>query len=141
MHELAVAQGVVDRACEAAADHGADRVDELTLEVGPATHVNPDQLVFCVETVARGTPAEDAAVTVEETEARGRCDCGWSGEPGTLSKVGVYAPDRTCPECGDRVELTAGRECRLASIHVPDETDRPAEGTDREENDPTEPRQ
>jgi hydrogenase nickel incorporation protein HypA/HybF len=130
MHELAVAQGIVDRACEAAAEHGADRLEELHLRIGRATHVNPDQLVFCVETVTEGTPAEGATVTVEQTEPRGRCDCGWSGEPSTLSEVGVYAPDRTCPECGDRVELIAGRECRLASIHLPDENDGAATADD-----------
>lgn len=131
MHEMTVAQSIIERACEAAADHGADRVDELHLEVGRATHVNPDQLVFCVEALTRGTPVAGAAVTVDETEPRGRCDCGWSGSPGTLSEIGVYAPDRTCPDCGDRVQLIAGRECRLASIHVPDEGDQQAAPTDR----------
>jgi hydrogenase nickel incorporation protein HypA/HybF len=120
MHELAVAQGIVDRACEAAADHGADQVDEIHLEIGRATHVNPDQLVFCVETVAAETPAADASVEVETVEPAAACDCGWSGTPPTLDDLAVPAPDRTCPDCGARVELTAGDGCRLATIDVPD---------------------
>jgi hydrogenase nickel incorporation protein HypA/HybF len=122
MHELAIANRIVDRAREAAAAHDADRVTELTLEVGTATHLNPDQLRFCLETVADGTPAADATVHIETVTPRGECDCGWNGEPPTLDGVGAVIPTLACPACGDRLTLTAGRECRLAAVTVPDGT-------------------
>ncbi|MEF8829936.1 MAG: hydrogenase maturation nickel metallochaperone HypA [Halobacteriales archaeon] len=119
MHELSVAQELVERAVEAAADHDAARIDELTLAVGRATHLNPDQLVFCVRTVAEGTPAADATVEVEMVTPCARCDCGWTGEPETLDDAAVFVPDPLCPSCGDRVELIRGRGCRLERIDVP----------------------
>ena len=119
MHEFSVAHGVVDRAIETAADHGADRVDELVIEVGRATHLNPQQLRFCIEAVAKDTPAGDAAVRIETVDPRARCACGWEGEPAAIDDVGAFVPDPTCPDCGNRIDLTRGRECRLASIDVP----------------------
>ena len=121
MHELSIAMGIVDRALEAAEKRGAERVDRLTVELGAATHVNPDQLRFCVETATDGTAAAEATVDIEQTAPRGRCDCGWEGEPEALESAMVYAPDVRCPECGDRTELISGRECRLAAVEIPDE--------------------
>lgn len=123
MHELSIAQAVVEQATTAAADHGANRIDRLELEVGAATHLNPDQLAFCVETVAAETPAADAEVAVTAIPPAGVCECGWEGELEPLESVPVAAPDRRCPDCGERVELTAGTECRLARISVPEAAD------------------
>jgi hydrogenase nickel incorporation protein HypA/HybF len=120
MHELAIADRLLDRAVSAARDAGVDRIDGLTVELGAATHLVPEQVAFCLDAVAADTPAEDAAVSVERVSARGDCACGWSGELATLAETVAGAPDRRCPECGDEVELTAGRECRLKRIEVPE---------------------
>jgi hydrogenase nickel incorporation protein HypA/HybF len=120
MHELAIADRLLDRAVSAARDAGVDRIDGLTVELGTATHVVPEQVAFCLDAVAEGTPAEGAAVTVERVSARGDCGCGWSGELGTLAETVAGVPDRRCPDCGDEVELTAGRECRLKRIEIPE---------------------
>ena len=127
MHELSVAMGIVERALGVAEDHGAERIERLTVELGSATHVNPDQLRFCIETATDGTPAAGATVEIERVAPLARCTCGWEGDPGTLEAAMVYAPDVRCPECGDRTELVRGRECRLAAVELPDEAS-PTEG-------------
>lgn len=121
MHEVSLARALVDRAREAARQHGAERVDTMTVAVGEATHVNPEQLVFTIETVARDTIAADATVDIETVEPVATCTCGWEGAPGTLDSTYVVAPNVTCPECGDRLTFEAGRECELRSIDVPDD--------------------
>lgn len=118
MHELTVADRLLARATEAARDHGADRVDRITVALGEATHLAADQLRFCLRAAAEGTPAEGATVEVDRVPPEGRCDCGWSGRPGRIDAT-VAAPDRRCPDCGGRIELTAGADCRLASIETP----------------------
>lgn len=120
MHELSVASGIVDRALAAADEENADRVDQLTVEVGEATHLNPDQLRFCLETAIEGTVAAEATVTIESVPPVARCACGWRGEPGTLDVAISYAPEVRCPDCGSRTEFEQGRECRLTSIEIPD---------------------
>lgn len=126
MHELSVATQVVDLAVDRANAHDAETVDRLTVAVGRATHLNPEQLRFCIRTVAEGTSIEGAAIAVERVQPRARCDCGWRGEPDAVEDAAAYVPDPVCPECGGRVELTRGRGCRLASIDIPD----PAEPTE-----------
>lgn len=120
MHELTIAQRLVDRAVAAAAERGRDRVDALTVELGTATHLTAAQLRFCVETVADGTPAADATVAFERVDPAGECGCGWAGGLDTLDETVPAAPSLRCPDCGERVALTGGRECRLTSIEIPD---------------------
>jgi hydrogenase nickel incorporation protein HypA/HybF len=122
MHELSIAQRLVDRAVTVAQEHGAATVNELTVAVGRATHLNPDQLRFCVEAVATDTAVSDAAITFERVPVRGECDCGWTGEPGTVEQALTYVPDPTCPDCGDRITITEGRGCHLTRIDIPDAT-------------------
>lgn len=126
MHELSIAAGIVDRALAAAEEHDATAVEELTVEVGRATHVNHDQLRFCLETALDGTIAAEATVTIQPIEPRAQCGCGWAGEPDDLGVALSYAPDVRCPDCGGRATLDRGRECRLASIEIPDAERRPA---------------
>jgi hydrogenase nickel incorporation protein HypA/HybF len=118
MHELTIANRLIDRAVAVAHDHDADRVDRLTVALGEATHVAADQLQFCLAAAAEGTPAQGATVDVECVAPEGRCDCGWSGQPGRIDAT-VAAPDRRCPDCKERIELTAGDDCRLTSIQTP----------------------
>jgi hydrogenase nickel incorporation protein HypA/HybF len=119
VHELAVAERLVDRATSAARDAGAAEVTALTVELGTATHLVADQVSFCIDAVAEGTPAEGAVVRFDRVKPRGACDCGWTGTLDTLADTVTGVPDRRCPDCGGAVDLVAGRECRVTSIEVP----------------------
>lgn len=121
MHEFSVADAVLERALTTASEHGAAAIEELRIELGTSTHVNPDQFRFCLEAVAEGTPAAGAAVRIDRVEPRGRCECGWDGRPPTLDGAGTAAPNLRCPHCGARIELTRGKECRLTGITTPED--------------------
>ena len=120
MHELSVATAIVDRAILVADEHGAETIERLTLEIGVATHVNPDQLRFCIELATDGTPAAAAAIEIETITPLARCDCGWEGEPTTLEDTLTYAPNVKCPNYNERMTLVRGRECRLSKVALPD---------------------
>ncbi len=126
MHEVSIATDLIERAVRAAEDHDADRIDSLTVAVGRATHLNPTQLTFAIETVATGTVAEEATIDIERVDPHAECSCGWEGTPETLDMTQIVAPNVTCPECGNRLEFTAGRECRLKNVSVPDTPRNPA---------------
>ncbi|WP_253737501.1 hydrogenase maturation nickel metallochaperone HypA [Halohasta salina] len=123
MHELSLAEALLDRAAEVAAEHDAETVDALTVELGAATHVNPDQLRFCLETVATATVAADATVDIETVTPRAACDCGWEGEPPSFEGTAAVVPTARCPECGDRTEFVRGKECHLTAVSVPDDAE------------------
>jgi hydrogenase nickel incorporation protein HypA/HybF len=121
MHEFSIATQVLDAAREAAAEHGADTFEGITVSVGEASHVNPEQLETCLDAAADSTVGEDALdIEIETESAYAECDCGWSGEPGEIDRALAYAPNLTCPECDARLELQAGNECKLMSVTIPD---------------------
>lgn len=120
MHELSVAQRLIDRATSVAREHDAPHVEQMTLAVGRATHLNPDQLRICVETLATDPPVSDVRVSVDRVPVRGECECGWEGEPEPVPDALTYVPDPTCPECGARICITQGRGCHLSRIDIPE---------------------
>ena len=137
MHEITVADRLLDRALEAAAAEGSDRIEALQVAVGEATHLNPTQLEFWLAELGADTAAASATVEIRRVPAEGECSCGWSGRLPSLDAPIGPAPDRRCPECGATTSLTAGTECRLETITVPD--DGGAAGRSEEEAANTDP--
>ncbi len=74
MHELSLAQSIVDACSERAA--GA-RVFRVTLEVGTLTCVAPEALRFCYEAAVEGTALEGSTLEIVRIPGQSRCrDCG-----------------------------------------------------------------
>jgi len=121
MHEFSIATGIVDVVREEATDHGADRVESITVAVGEASHVNPEQLETCLEVATENTIAADATLDIETVEPYGSCSCGWAGRPETSDRALAYAPDLRCPDCEDRIDLDEGDGCRVMELTVPSE--------------------
>ena len=70
MHELALAQSVLEHVCREA---GGARVVRVVLEVGTLAAVVPEALTFAFECASRGTSAEGAELVLESVTGRGRC--------------------------------------------------------------------
>ncbi len=112
MHEMAIAQGILDIALEAAADNGAAAVVRIKLQVGEMTEVEPEALTFCFASLAAGTAAAAAELDVEVMPLIGRCrDCG--------REFRVERFRFLCPGCGSAgVEIVSGRELRVEHLEV-----------------------
>ncbi len=77
MHELSIAEELIDIIKEAASSHGIGKVEQISLRIGAMRQVVPDALLFAFEIVAKDTPAEGAAVSITTVPTRARCgDCG-----------------------------------------------------------------
>lgn len=129
MHEFSIATQVLEAAREAAGDHGAETFDGITVSVGEASHVNPEQLETCLEAAADSTIENDLDIELETVAPYAECDCGWSGKPESSDCALVYAPDLTCPSCDQRIDLIRGNECRLMSVTIPETPQESAETT------------
>jgi hydrogenase nickel incorporation protein HypA/HybF len=70
MHELSIAEAVVDIAIRHAAGR---RVRRVELKVGYLRQVVPDALEFAFELISAGTVLEGAELMIEAVPARGRC--------------------------------------------------------------------
>ncbi|MFW6017670.1 MAG: hydrogenase maturation nickel metallochaperone HypA [Halapricum sp.] len=134
MHEFSIAAQILETAREHAEAEDASHVTRLEIEVGEASHVNPDQLETCMEAAKTNTIAAEATVEIETAVPYAECSCGWNGEPDVAENALVYAPDLTCPECGERIDLSGGDSCRLMSLTVSEES--PA-GDEPNEEEPT----
>lgn len=104
MHELSVAQGIVE-ACSERAD-GA-RVLRVTLEIGTLTCVLPESLRFCYGIVADGTPLANAELEIRRVPGRSRCrDCGADvAMDDPLTSCGCGSVNLERPRGGDQLRI------------------------------------
>jgi hydrogenase nickel incorporation protein HypA/HybF len=109
MHEVAIAEAVMDIVLAHAAGRRVVRID---VTVGHLRQVVPSALRFAVELAAQGTPAEGATLTIAAVPPAGRCrEC---GEQGALDAFPF-----ACSACGGlAIDVTAGEELRVESIEV-----------------------
>lgn len=113
VHELSIAQCVVDEACEAAARSGGVRVTKLMLRIGALAGVVDEALRFSFEVAADGTVCQGAALEIERVDIRVMCT--HCREPRTI--IGAFL--LVCPECGSPTpEILAGQELELTSLEI-----------------------
>jgi len=115
MHELSLAQSLVEDIVAAARREGADRIVRVNMAVGAMSGVDADAFEFAFPVAAEGSLAAGAELKIREIALSVRCrDCG-----------AVTSPDPLlcrCETCGSAsVEVEAGRELKVEAleIHVP----------------------
>ena len=115
MHELSVAASI----CESVADRvGPARVDEMIVQVGSLSGVNPEALEFALPHAAQMTGVRLDRFTVELVSARAVCECGHTYEAKDLIEP--------CPRCGGFRRTFSGGDdivvSRLVVVLENDET-------------------
>ena len=112
MHELSIAQALVEQLESLAAREGAARVLRVNVTIGSLSGVDPEALTLAYPMAAEGTVAQDSSLEIRQVPARLRCrDC--------RRETVTDDPVLLCGCCGSgNVELTAGRELHLASAEV-----------------------
>lgn len=112
MHELSIAQSIVDTALQQADAHGGRRVLTVGVRVGDTSGVAIDALEFCFEMTTKDTRMEGATLALERVPVRFRClACSGEFEPVEFRAV--------CPACGsDLASMIAGDELALAYVEL-----------------------
>jgi len=112
MHEMSLAEGMLQIVVAAARSADARRVQAVRLELGALSHVERDALRFCFDAVTRDSVAEGARLEILETPGRAWCmPCGTSVE---LQRLGD-----ACPHCGSyQLQVTQGEEMRVRDIEI-----------------------
>lgn len=112
MHELALAQSIVDIVEAQAKANAVTRVRKVHLVVGALAGVEPDALLFGFDSVTRGTIAEGATLELQRPPGKGACmKCG--------AEVVIEQRGDACPACGSyQVIVTGGDELRVAELEV-----------------------
>ncbi|MFC2316652.1 MAG: hydrogenase maturation nickel metallochaperone HypA [Selenomonas massiliensis] len=111
MHEMAIAEGILDIALTHARDNDAQRIERIHLLLGELSGVETEALTLAFRALVRGTIAETAALTWTRVPLAGRChDCG--------KERALRPQDYLCPDCGGGMEFTHGREMRVDYIEM-----------------------
>lgn len=113
MHELSLANRLVQLAEATATDAGAQRVIAVTLRVGELSGVAPDALRFAYDVATTGTRLEGSRLELRRVAVRVFCNpCQREVE---LPSVQNFR----CPLCGTPSgDVRAGRELEIESLEV-----------------------
>jgi hydrogenase nickel incorporation protein HypA/HybF len=111
MHELSIAQNLVELAVETAEKIRMKRVQALHLKLGVLSGVVKESLEFSFDVVIQGTPLEGAMLVIEEVPLKVFCPA--CQQARVLSEP---FPMR-CPVCGTKTsKVLEGREIQLSAL-------------------------
>ena len=123
MHEYSLACDIVEHVISIAELNEAKTVNIIVLGVGKLTHVNPEQILFCLETLITDTVAKDAEIVLQDIFPNMECECGYSA-----SGEGICTGSETdnirsflevsCPICKNTLHVSGGRELIIQSIDI-----------------------
>jgi hydrogenase nickel incorporation protein HypA/HybF len=115
VHELSIAQAIVDVAVRHAGD---SRVTRVCVEVGRLRQVVPAALAFAFELCAHGTPVAGAELDIAAVPVVVTCRaCGVESSPSAFPLA--------CEACGGlSVEVVRGEELRVESLELEAELSR-----------------
>ena len=110
MHEMVLAEEVLQIVDDAAKRQGLRHVSALWLEIGQLSSVEPDAMRFCFDAVARDSVADGARLEIIATAGSAWCmDC--------LEKIALARLGDACPRCGGyRLRVTGGTEMRVKQL-------------------------
>ncbi|WP_340817921.1 hydrogenase/urease maturation nickel metallochaperone HypA [Methanolobus sp. WCC4] len=125
MHEYSLACEIMDNVISISETNGAKGVNSITVGVGKLTHVNPDQLTFCLESLVSENIARGAEIILNEIYPEMECQCGFSDsgkrfcttDDEVIDDIRVFL-DVPCPECGEMMQASGGRELIIESIDI-----------------------
>ena len=115
MHELGIAENILDIVRQSVPDDRAAAVRNIRLRVGPFAGVVPDSLTFCFAALVADTNMANAVLQIEETPLVVLCrDCGNKSDVKNL----VFL----CPACsGVNLEIVSGNELEVMEIECVNE--------------------
>jgi len=112
MHEMSLAEGVLQLVEDAARAQDFSRVTAVWLEIGELSGVEVEAMRFCFDAVMRDSIAEGARLEIIATPGSGWCmQCSK-----TVPMREVFGE---CPDCGShQMQVTGGTEMRVKELEV-----------------------
>ena len=114
MHELSIAQGILEIVQQHVPDSQAGDVRSVEVQVGRMSGVVPESLEFCFEALVRDSPFSQARLAIEPVPVRCTCRrCAAAFE--------IDDPIFLCPKCGSgEVQVSSGTELQVVQIELHD---------------------
>jgi hydrogenase nickel incorporation protein HypA/HybF len=113
MHELSLAQNMIEQVLAAAEAENASLVLRVVVAMGPYAGVEKAAFEFAFPFAAEGTAAEGAELVIEDVPATIKCSTCHESTRADLPAQGV------CPRCGsDKVEVKGGHSFLIREIEL-----------------------
>ncbi len=112
MHELSLAERLIELMEQAASDQSFSRIHRIELEVGNLAGIDVDALQFALEVAITGTLAEGAIIAMHTPTGIARClDCD--------KPIDISTFHDPCPHCGGHhLTITGGDRLLLKHLEV-----------------------
>ena len=112
MHEMSIAQSLIDIVRDEMLKHDAKSLRSVRLNVGQMTAIVPDALSFCFQVITDGTEMEGARLIMEIIPLMGYCS-----ECEEEFEIKDYA--FLCPSCGStKINTIGGQDLSIVEIEV-----------------------
>lgn len=112
MHEMSLAEGVLQVIEEAARKDQFQQVSTVWLEIGQLSGVEPQAMAFCFDAVTRGSVADGARLEILTLPGQAWC----MACAKTVPMTEVFGE---CPDCGGfQLQVTGGTEMRIKELEV-----------------------
>lgn len=112
MHEMSIAQSLLDIIKEEMQKHDAKILRAVRLNVGQMTAVVPQALSFCFEVITTGTELEGAQLFMDIVPLKGYC-------PECDAEFTIEEYTFMCPSCGgSKIETIGGQDLSIVEIEV-----------------------
>ena len=112
MHEISIAESIVQIAEAKAREQNAQSIQVIKLRLGTFTTIVPDALEFAFDICREGTLARDARLDIEIVPMVVLCVvCEASTQP-------VQGVCLICEQCGFPLEIVSGEELQIEYIEV-----------------------
>jgi hydrogenase nickel incorporation protein HypA/HybF len=120
MHELSIAQGIVEIVEQYVPQNRRQDVRSVTVKVGDHSGVVPDSLVFSFEAIVAGTELDSARLDIRRIPVVLRC-------LGCSAETGGESPVFACAACGEnRLEMISGSELQVLEVELDDQSEEPS---------------
>ncbi len=112
MHEMSIAQSILEIVEEYLQEYPGRKLKSVTVEVGELTAVIPESLDFCFTAITEETPYAGARLIIKQIPLTGTCqDCG--------EHFPIENFNFTCPKCqSTRVKVEGGDELKVSELEV-----------------------
>ena len=111
MHEMTIAEGILNIAFDYAKQNNASKITKITLKIGDMSGVELEALNMSFDVLTKDTIAEDAELIVHRIPIIGKCNkCD--------KEFNIEHYNFFCPECDGILILQSGRELQVESLDM-----------------------
>ena len=111
MHEMAIAEGILDIALDYAKKNNSSKINSITLKIGEMSGIEIEALNMSFKALTQNTIANDAELIINRIPIVGKCNkC---NKVFTIEHYNFF-----CPECDGILILQSGREMQVESLDL-----------------------